>query len=120
MPMYVSQVSNNTRSILATSGCLKAKSRIAPRFSNALVLVRYRSGSLNQRPNALGAEHLAHLFPIFIHCNSLKVRFEGAWCRLFRPGAISSEGGFLTAMGAFSHNSTSLLLYDLQMSDIIG
>lgn len=79
-----------------------------------------RSSSFYQRSDALGAKYLAHLFSVLINRYGLKVWLKSAWRRFFGPGSIPSEGSLFTAMCAFRHNSTSLDLYDLQMSDIIG
>ena len=63
--------------------------------------------SLYQRPDALGAQHLANHFALFENTDSLQIRLEGARGSLLGPGTITTKHRFLATMFTLCHNYTS-------------
>lgn len=90
---------------LLTVSLLNKKSRLAPRFLSKRRCDQ--SARLNQRADALGAQHLANLAPVFIDADRLQVWAEGPGCGLLRPGTVATKSCLFSTMRTCSHNSTS-------------
>jgi hypothetical protein len=67
-----------------------------------------RLSSLYQGADALGAQHFADFLAILKHAHGLEIGLERPRGSFIGPGAIATEGRFLSAMCTLSHNSTSL------------
>lgn len=87
-------------------------------FSSPFLMQNQLAG-LYHRPDTLGAQHLADLFPIFIYGDSLKIRLKSTRGCFFGPRTITSESRLLTTMSTFSHHSTSLHQFVSLLGDII-
>ena len=88
---------------------LNKKSRPAPRFSSKRSGIR--SARLYKRADALSAQYLANLSPVFIDANRLQVWAESPASGLLRPGAVVTKSCLFSTMRTCSHNSTSFARY---------
>ena len=94
---------------LYTTLWLNKKSRPTPRFSSKRRFIR--SARLYQRADALSAQYLANLSPVFIDANRLQVWAKSPASGLLRPGAVVTKSCLFSTMRTSSHNSTSFAKY---------
>jgi hypothetical protein len=88
---------------------LNKKSRPAPRFSSKRRYVR--SARLDQRADALSAQHFANFAPVFIYANRLQVWAKSPATGFLRPGTVVTKSRLFPAMRTCSHNNTSFAIY---------